>query len=86
MFFFLNEQFQLEYLDYNDRLVKESTSEELIVIDNLRPHRNYTFTVTTRSGNNGSELRVSLPMSASFSTKESVPEKVRFDFHFSSID
>jgi len=68
--------FELEYLDYNDRLVKESTSEELIVIDNLRPHRNYTFTVTTRSGNNGSELRVSLPMSASFSTKESVPEKV----------
>ncbi len=79
---------QVEYLDYNHRLVKEATAKESLRIGNLRPHRNYTFTVTVRagSGSNGSaggpvspvaaEMRVSLPMSASFSTRESVPEKV----------
>jgi receptor-type tyrosine-protein phosphatase beta len=68
--------FEVEYLDYNHRLVKELTTKESARIGNLKPHRNYTFTVTVRSGNNGSELRVSLPMSSSFSTRESVPEKV----------
>ncbi|KAI9561811.1 hypothetical protein GHT06_012772 [Daphnia sinensis] len=69
--------FELKYLDYNNLLVAESTKQTFITITNLRPHRNYTFTVYTRSGDNGSAWNsISLPMSASFSTRESVPEKV----------
>jgi len=66
----------VEYLDFHNMLVKELTTKESITIHNLRPHRNYTFTVKVRSGDNGSELRVSVPLSASFSTRESVPERV----------
>ena len=67
---------KVEYLDFHNMLVKELTTKESITIHNLRPHRNYTFTVKVRSGDNGSELRVSVPLSASFSTRESVPERV----------
>lgn len=42
----------------------------------LKPHRNYTFTVVVRSGTESSVLRRSLPVSAIFTTKESVPGKV----------
>lgn len=51
-----------------------------ITISDLKPHRNYTFTVTVRSGTESSILRKSLPLSAIFTTKESVPGKVeKFD-------
>lgn len=38
--------------------------------------RNYTFTVVVRSGTESSVLRRSLPVSAIFQTKESIPGKV----------
>lgn len=47
-----------------------------ITITDLKPHRNYTFTVVVRSGTESSILRRSLPVSAIFTTKESVPGKV----------
>jgi hypothetical protein len=66
-------------------LVEESTKQTFITVTNLRPHRNYTFTVYTKSGDNGSSWNsISLPMSASFSTRESVPEKVNACFSFLS--
>lgn len=52
------------------------TVQNLITITDLKPHRNYTFTVVVRSGTESSILRRSLPVSAIFTTKESVPGKV----------
>ncbi len=67
-------------------LVEESTKQTFITVTNLRPHRNYTFTVYTKSGDNGSSWNsISLPMSASFSTRESVPEKVNACSNFFGV-
>jgi receptor-type tyrosine-protein phosphatase beta len=41
----------------------------------LRPFRNYTFTIITKSGSSVSTPRRSIPVSAVFETKESVPGK-----------
>jgi hypothetical protein len=52
----------------------------VITIYDLKPHRNYTFTLVVRSGTESSYLRVSNPLSASFTTSESYPGKVE-KFH-----
>lgn len=56
--------------------IQNLTLQNSITINDLKPHRNYTFTVIVRSGTESSILRRSLPVSAIFTTKESVPGKV----------
>lgn len=68
--------FEVQYLTSENILIQNLTVDNSIIITNLKPHRNYTFTVTVRSGTESSILRRSLPVSAIFTTKESVPGKV----------
>lgn len=68
--------FEVQYLTSENVLIQNLTVDNSIAITNLKPHRNYTFTVTVRSGTESSILRRSLPVSAIFTTKESVPGKV----------
>ncbi|CAB0001546.1 unnamed protein product, partial [Nesidiocoris tenuis] len=49
------------------------TQEEKFVVSDLKPHRNYTFTIIVRSGTEATILRRSLPISNVFQTMESVP-------------
>ena len=66
--------FEVQYLDTQQRMMKNSTDQSFITIGNLRPFRNYTFTIVTRSGSPASPpIRRSLPVSVVFETKESVP-------------
>ncbi|RZC39021.1 Y phosphatase and/or fn3 domain containing protein [Asbolus verrucosus] len=72
--------FEVQYLTFENELIQNLTLQNSTTITNLRPHRNYTFTVIVRSGTESSILRRSLPVSATFITKESVPGKVeRFE-------
>ncbi|XP_026462528.1 tyrosine-protein phosphatase 10D-like [Ctenocephalides felis] len=68
--------FEVQYLNADSSLLQTITEKENITIDNLKPYRNYTFTVVVRSGNHSTVLRSSLPVSASFRTLESTPERV----------
>lgn len=68
--------FEVQYLTSENVLIQNLTLHNSITITDLKPHRNYTFTVTVRSGTESSILRRSLPVSAIFTTKESVPGKV----------
>lgn len=68
--------FEVQYLTSENVLIQNLTVDNSIIITNLKPHRNYTFTVTVRSGTESSILRRSLPVSAIFTTKESIPGKV----------
>lgn len=68
--------FQIQYLRTDSDLTANVTEQDGITITNLKPHRNYTFTVNVQSGTESSVLRHSLPFSASFTTKESVPGSV----------
>lgn len=68
--------FEVQYLTSENILIQNLTVDNSIIITDLKPHRNYTFTVTVRSGTESSILRRSLPVSAIFTTKESVPGKV----------
>ncbi|CAH1159779.1 unnamed protein product [Phaedon cochleariae] len=68
--------FEVQYLTTENVLIQNLTLHNSITIGDLRPHRNYTFTVIVRSGTESSILRRSLPVSAIFTTKESVPGKV----------
>ncbi|XP_050304199.1 tyrosine-protein phosphatase 10D isoform X2 [Anthonomus grandis grandis] len=68
--------FEVQYLNSEDGFVQNLTLHNTIAITDLKPHRNYTFTVVVRSGTESSILRRSLPLSKSFQTKESVPGKV----------
>jgi receptor-type tyrosine-protein phosphatase beta len=71
--------FEVQYLIENT-LIHNLTLQNSITITGLKPHRNYTFTVMVRSGTESSILRQSLPVSAIFTTKESVPGRVeRFE-------
>ena len=54
-------------------IVKNRVETNAITIRNLRPFRNYTFTIVTIAGVPQSKPRNSLPVSAVFATKESVP-------------
>lgn len=75
--------FQIQYLRTDSDLTANLTTHDTITIDNLKPHRNYTFTVVVRSGTESSVLRSSLPVSASFTTEESIPGSVS---QFAPID
>lgn len=67
---------QVQYLNTEGLLIQNLTLGDSITISELKPHRNYTFTVVVRSGTESSVLRRSLPVSAIFQTHESVPGKV----------
>lgn len=75
--------FEIQYLRTDTELAVNLTSSSVITIIDLRPHRNYTFTVVVRSGTESTVLRNSLPVSTSFTTKESVPGSVS---RFTPID
>ncbi|XP_037894870.1 tyrosine-protein phosphatase 10D isoform X1 [Glossina fuscipes] len=68
--------FDVQYLTADNILAQNITNRNEITITDLKPHRNYTFTVVVRSGTESSVLRSSSPLSASFSTNEAVPGKV----------
>lgn len=68
---------QVQYLNTEDVLIQNLTLHNSITLSDLKPHRNYTFTVVVRSGTESQVLRRSLPVSAIFTTMESVPGKVR---------
>ncbi|XP_044737307.1 tyrosine-protein phosphatase 10D-like isoform X2 [Chrysoperla carnea] len=68
--------FEVQYLTTENIYIQNLTLHNYITIMDLKPHRNYTFTVVVRSGTESSVLRRSLPVSAIFTTKESVPGKV----------
>nr|CAH7752185.1 unnamed protein product [Callosobruchus chinensis] len=68
--------FEVQYLTTENTFLQNLTLHNSITINDLKPHRNYTFTVIVRSGTESSILRRSLPVSAIFTTKESVPGKV----------
>lgn len=70
--------FEIQYLrtDKDSEPTNNITTQNRITISDLKPHRQYTFTVVVRSGTESSVLRSSLPISASFMTKESVPGSV----------
>ena len=65
--------FDVAYLNARERLIQNSTNTNSISIGRLRPFRNYTFTIVTKSGGAQSIPRRSQPISAVFTTKESVP-------------
>ncbi|KAG5683461.1 hypothetical protein PVAND_012739 [Polypedilum vanderplanki] len=67
--------FEVQYL-VDDRYIQNLTTELNITINNLKPHRNYTFTVVVRSGTEASVLKNSAPVSAIFTTLESLPGRV----------
>lgn len=72
--------FQVSYLNTEGLLINNLTRHNSIMITDLKPHWNYTFTVTVRSGTESSILRSSLPLSGVFSTHEAIPGKVE-KFH-----
>ena len=84
------DSFEVQYLDTKDRLIQNTTSTASITIRDLRPFRNYTFTIITKSGSSVSSTpRRSTPVSAIFQTKESVPGSLTvfepFEIHPSRI-
>ncbi|KAK9723339.1 Fibronectin type III domain [Popillia japonica] len=68
--------FEVQYLTAENILNQKITSEPSIKLNLLKPHRNYTFTVTVRSGTESSILRRSTPISDTFTTEEAAPGKV----------
>jgi receptor-type tyrosine-protein phosphatase beta len=74
--------FEVQYLVDNN-YASNITNDLHITINDLKPHRNYTFTVVVRSGTELSVLRNSVPVSAVFTTEESVPGRVH---KFNPID
>ncbi|KAL1116196.1 hypothetical protein AAG570_005691, partial [Ranatra chinensis] len=71
--------FEVQYLN-DGVLIQNLTQEKFITIHDLKPHRNYTFTIVVRSGMEATILRRSLPVSAIYTTQESIPGKVE-EFH-----
>jgi len=67
------DSFEVTYLDAQGRLIQNFTYTNSISIGSLRPYRNYTFTVVTRSGAEQNIPKRSTPISSFFTTKESVP-------------
>ncbi|XP_046489703.1 tyrosine-protein phosphatase 10D isoform X2 [Neodiprion pinetum] len=72
--------FEVQYISTDESLeeslIQNVTNRNSITINNLRPHRNYTFTLVVISGTESTFLRKSSPVSASFTTSESYPGKV----------
>lgn len=81
--------FQVQYLNAEENLVQNVTATNSITISDLKPHRNYTFTVVVLSGTESTYLRQSNSVSASFTTSESYPDRVEkfepFDIQPSDI-
>ena len=73
------DRFQVKYIDdyelenARNPVVTKSVDTNTINIKHLRPFRNYTFTIVTIAGAPQRIPRNSLPISAIFATKESVP-------------
>ena len=73
------DRFEVKYIDdyelqnARNHLVTKSVDTNTINIKHLRPFRNYTFTIVTIAGAPQRIPRNSLPISAIFATKESVP-------------
>ena len=67
------DRFELTYLDAKGFLIQNFTSVNSIVIDGLRPYKNYTFTVVTIAGSEQNIPKRSTPISSFFTTKEGVP-------------
>lgn len=67
--------FEVQYLVENI-FMSNISIEPRITINDLKPHRNYTFTVVVRSGTESSVLRNSVPVSSVFTTEEAVPGRV----------
>ncbi|CAK9816464.1 Tyrosine-protein phosphatase 10D [Anthophora quadrimaculata] len=76
--------FEVQYINTEGNYIQNITSANVITISDLKPHRNYTFTLVVRSGTASSYLRISNPLSASFTTSESYPGKVE-KFHPTDI-
>ncbi|CAL8067890.1 unnamed protein product [Orchesella dallaii] len=71
--------FQVQYINEDERLVDKLSLVPAIAIKNLRPYRNYTFTVSVQSGKDeGFQPTRSSPVSATFQTEESVPDKIEY--------
>ncbi|XP_015183545.1 PREDICTED: tyrosine-protein phosphatase 10D isoform X2 [Polistes dominula] len=68
--------FEVQYINTEGNYIQNLTSINTITISELKPYRNYTFTLVVRSGTESSYLRVSNPLSASFTTSESYPGRV----------
>uniref|UniRef100_A0A646QCN0 protein-tyrosine-phosphatase n=1 Tax=Hemiscolopendra marginata TaxID=943146 RepID=A0A646QCN0_9MYRI len=69
--------YEIQYLT-PEVLNQNITRVETIVFKNLRPHKNYTFTVIVLSGEETSLLKRSTPFSKHFQTLEATPGKVHF--------
>ena len=67
------DSFEVQYLDDRQHLVQDVTYNNQITLTNLRPYKNYTFTVVTKAGTDQSFPKRSTPISAFFSTREGVP-------------
>ena len=65
--------FDVAYLNFRNKLIQESTDTNSISIGRLRPFREYTFTIVTKSGGPQSIPRRSSSISARFKTEEAVP-------------
>ncbi|XP_076636752.1 protein tyrosine phosphatase 10D isoform X2 [Colletes latitarsis] len=78
------DSFEVQYINTEGNYIQNITSINQITISDLKPYRNYTFTLVVRSGTASSYLRVSNPLSASFTTSESYPGKVE-KFHPTDI-
>lgn len=76
--------FEVEYINTEERYIQNVTNSNAITIEDLKPYRNYTFTLVVRSGSESTNLRKSLPISSIFTTSESYPEKVR-KFHATDV-
>ncbi|XP_034944437.1 tyrosine-protein phosphatase 10D isoform X2 [Chelonus insularis] len=69
--------FEVQYINSDGGYSQNITLINRITISDLKPHRNYTFTLVVCSGHSESHhLRRSHPVSASFTTSESYPGKV----------
>ncbi|CAG0893051.1 unnamed protein product [Darwinula stevensoni] len=75
-----HDAYEVQYLTAEDALLRNISLVNRITLGGLRPHRNYTFTVTVLSGSDTPTQKRSLPVSATFVTQESVPGKV-LNFH-----
>lgn len=71
-----HDAYEVQYLNSDNRLILNLSYTEMIMFTNLQPHRDYTFTVTVRSGTEAFIMKRSVPYSETFSTKESVPGRV----------
>ena len=68
------DSFEVTYLDTkSSQLVQKVTYDNRITLSDLRPYKNYTFTVVTKAGTDQSFPKRSTPISAFFTTREGIP-------------